>query len=335
MDKLKLYGIKCKNLYYITVEELLCNEDSYTYLSNYLNIEKTFINDELPKKSFHKHWVIVKGEPKKIQTLVSQSNINYRYELIDSNLASDKIPLILKCEDVLEEDSKYYDPIWKEDYKTYESLYELKYDSQPDKLEDREFEFTLLIEIDHIDPLDSFQYSVEKTNDKTNTIITDENINYQIIDKIIFPDFLLHLRPCNLTSHDSYRIVRQYVKEHIDGNVATITSDYDFCFTVKKLIPLAKTKKYTVDVNNNIFQKRKRKPKYVTKQEKHRTEVCFEMAPKSYNNCPVISGFSGKNQKDLKKNIDRYCKDLIDFINKPLKECPHCDGYGVIWENRK
>lgn len=112
------------------------------------------------------------------------------------------------------------------------------------------------------------------------------------------------------------------MKANINGKYATITSDYDFCFTVKKVI-YHTPEKYTVNIS-------KRKPKYETRYRRNREIVIFESAPKPYNNYTVQKSISGENHKDLEMKVDKYLKDLIEEINKPLIECECCKGMGVI-----
>ncbi|MFK5882928.1 MAG: hypothetical protein QM489_01155 [Candidatus Izemoplasma sp.] len=40
--------------------------------------------------------------------------------------------------------------------------------------------------------------------------------------------------PCEISSQDLYNIIRERVKQNINYENAAITSDYDFCFTVKR-----------------------------------------------------------------------------------------------------
>ncbi|MFF2834279.1 hypothetical protein ACFVSK_21145, partial [Cellulosimicrobium cellulans] len=125
-----------------------------------------------------------------------------------------------------------------------------------------------------------------------------------------------------LSRADSYRNVRNYVKTHIDTRWAKITSDYDFCFTVSKEIS-HEPEEFRVNIG-------KRKPKYETRYTRSRTTKVYEVAPSSYNSYPVIQPFEGKNEEDLKQNIQKYLDELMEAINKPLVECVHCKGYGVI-----
>ena len=133
-------------------------------------------------------------------------------------------------------------------------------------------------------------------------------------------------RPCKINTEDLYKIVREFVKTNINPKYARITSDYDFCFTVKKLIPLSETKAYQADIS------RTKKQRWVTKYVNEREVTVFEMAPKAYQHYTVIQPIEGNNYQDLEKNIDDYLTKLITYINEPLVDCPHCKGRGVIMD---
>ena len=326
-DNLKLVAVKTNDgKYYIAIEEKLQGKYTHRSLDGYL------INGVKPGKTFSKDWYLT-DEPKRISKKVYGENVNYRYELMDESF-SDKLPATIKREDVAEYNDDTYEWEWYNDMFKYKSLYELKYDKQDDTEEDIPFSLEILFEVDNITEPDKMSYNIQKTRYKSDglTQITEESISHPLIDRVIYPEILLTKRPCKLSSQQTYEIIRQYVKENIDLKVATITSDYDFCFTVKKRIKLAKVKKFTVDVNNNIFQKRKRKPKYVERQETERLEEVFEMTHKKegYQHYTVIEGFFAENQHELKKKIDRYLKELIEHINHPIKECDKCEGGGVL-----
>ena len=295
-------------------------------------IEDMCFDGKLPERTFKQGWFKIKKVPKKIQKEVSQDDINYRYEIKDESLINKKIKKVLKRKDVA-----YYEDygwIWKDEYEQLESLYELKSDKQPNIMEDVEFEIDIVIELDEIKEASLFSYTVQRTKWKSDgtTEITNRDVKHQIIDEIVFPDILLTMKPCSLTSEESYKIVRQHVKDNIDPKMAEITSNYDFCFTVKKKIPFSEPEKYTVDVNNNMFSKRKRKPKYETRFRIDRLVEIFEMthAGTNYKGYTTIKGFVGQDHTDLKEKIDLYLESLMEFINKPIKDCPDCNGNGVI-----
>ena len=72
-----------------------------------------------------------------------------------------------------------------------------------------------------------------------------------MLDKILFPEIMIHSRPCKLNSQEVYDIVRQCITEQINHDVATIESNYDFCFKVNKII---------TSVRNNLFHGRASEP---------------------------------------------------------------------------
>ena len=197
------------------------------------------------------------------------------------------------------------------------SLYEYKYDLTEEKREDVEFSIEIIATID--------DFKIEKKKYKSYPV--------SILDEITTRPLLLDTKPCKLSCSETYKIIREYIKTNIDHNWATIHSDYDFCFSVEKLIVLDEPEKYSVDINNmNFFSNRKRKPKYETRYRKYRNIKIFEMAPSSYQSYPVVKPFVGENYDDLVKNIEEYLSKLMPKINEPLIDCPHCKGAGVILE---
>jgi hypothetical protein len=318
----KIIGIKCQNKFYIT--ELVDNR-----YNPYISVEQFLFDGFRPKTTFHSEWVVVSEEPKLIQEYKKQPNINFRYQLIDKNMVSSHTPYTLKRVDALEDGDR---PIWKEKFALYRSMYEICSDEQPDILIDIDFRYETVMEVAEIKEFEEFDYDVEETRweRRGSRKITEGDIQHQLLDEIVFPNILLPSRPCLLTSQQTFAIVRQYVKQHINYDVASITLDFNFCFTVKKKIPLSEPTKYTVDVNNSMFSSRKRKPKYEARYKSEREAECFEMAPEPYQKYTVINGFRGEDQNDLKHKIDTYCKSLILFINTPIRDCPRCEGSGII-----
>ncbi len=309
--KLDLIAVKTDDgKYYIADRSVM--KDSYyngATLINYL------FDSKKPFLTFEKNWIYVDSKPEKITFMVPQLHINYRYELLDKSLISDKFKEFVKIDDF--------------DYR-HESLYKKIWDIPPDKEQEFDFEIEVIVTTNKIlDPV-KMSYKVEKG------IIDEKCIKYQLADKIIFPSICLTKRPCSFSSQDTYKIVREYIKDNIDPSVAVITSDYSFCFTVQKRIKLAEIEKYTIDVNNStlasMLGRRKRKPKYVKKQQIEKQQECFAMtySPYNYTGYLPIKGFVANSQQELKDKIDNYCKSVVDFINKPFVECKHCNGYGII-----
>lgn len=325
---INLYVIKTEKGYYISDRPTGWDSDL---------LKGCYIDGELPKATFDKHWFFVKNKPKIIEKEISQSSINYRYELIDKSMKTDKIKMVFKREDVAELNN--YEWIWKDAYAHLESLYQLECDEQPDIKEKIEFEIEVVYEIKKLDEPKDFHYRILEKRGfgaSKKTEINRDDIQHQLIDKIVFPSIMQHLTPSVLTSEQTYHIVKAYIKDNINPYYAEITSDYDFCFAVAKKIRLLEHEKYTIDVNASWFSKRKRKPKYETRYHKNRKIQIFEMTHKgdNYKNYTAIKGFEGKDEKDLKEKIDYYLKCLIECINKPLTECPKCKGNGVIIDEK-
>ena len=323
--KLELIAIKTKDgKYYIAKR----NESRF-------NSEFLFDGKKL-KPTFDEHWFRVDSKPKKITRMVSQSNINHRYQIQDNSMISDKLKEFFEREEVAVSNDGFCCWNWIPSMEKYESLYREVSDEQPDKEEEWDFDLEILLEISKIVEPSKMNYRIQPDNRDWQCnrppTVTADNIHYQPLDKMIFPDLILPQCKCKLSSKDTYKIVRAFVKDNIDPRLAEITSDYDFCFTVKRRIKLAEIENYTVDVNNTFLSgQRKRKPKYVTKQKIDHTETCFEMtnAVDKYKSYTVIEGFSAENQKELKEKIDNYCQNLIEFINTEMHDCKYCKGLGI------
>ncbi len=293
-----------------------------------------------PTPTFDKFWFNISQFPKSVQRWERQPNINFRYVLRDMSLLSDRVKKEFAREEVAEYDQSAYDWIWKPEYATLRSLYELVSDPQPDKLSDIEFSANLIFEVDHeAQELKTFSYPVNRNSSKNSGFdeITNTALRHRLLDEITIPNLYLNERPCKLTSKQTYNIVRQHVKLHINPQFAVVTSDYDFCFTVKKRIKLAVPVKYSVDINNtNIFSKRKKKPIYEDRYHTTKEVEIFEMTSMEdkYKGYTPIPGIEGENEEDLKNKLDAYLEDLMSYINEPMEECPNCKGNGILLRER-
>jgi hypothetical protein len=326
-EPLKIFGVKT-NSGVLLSEKPTERYSRGTSLTNYL------INGEKPESTFHIDWVTVKEKPESIEQLKSRPNINHRYELIDKSLESDKFPLVIDRKEVAYYDDDDYYWVWKKEYSHLQSLYNEIYDKQDPEMVRIEFEYEQIAEVDEVKNPDGFSYTVladPQWSHKGTKQINHKDVEHQLLDKIMFPNILLNNKPCKFTSEQMYNIVRQYIKQHIDYDVAAITSDYRFCFTVVKKIELHNpyTLKDQVLKSNGRPYKR---PKYNTRYIDSRNVEVFEMtySPENYKGYTPISEMIGENIEDLKEKVDRYCEELIAVINKPLRNCEACEGKGVI-----
>ena len=155
--------------------------------------------------------------------------------------------------------------------------------------------------------------------------------SFSELSEMMTPDLLLHNQPCSISSEQTYKIIRKHVSDNIDPKWAVITSDYDFCFTVKKKIaikPITRTYEQTKS-NGRSYAK----PRLSTKTTTHKESEIFEMthSGRCYKGYTPISGFKGDSLQELINNIDQYLSELMTYINEPLSECQHCNGTGHIF----
>lgn len=213
-------------------------------------------------------------------------------------------------------------------------LYEPIYEDVPEIATPIEVEFKIIAEVEGELVEHKLSMPVYGTYN-SRYAITNQNVKVGLLDEIVYPAILHQGLPCELSSEDSYKIIRTYIKDNIDTKVATITSDYDFCFTVQKKIRLSEKEAYTKDLNFSIFGKKK-KPKLIIEYRTNRAVVIYETAPKRdgqvYKGYTMTEPFVGKNLEDLKTKIYTFLNDLITEINRPLVDCPNCKGQGVITE---
>ncbi|KAF6565358.1 hypothetical protein G9G63_09370 [Paenibacillus sp. EKM202P] len=285
-DKLKLIVIKTKSRVYVSDN---INNGSY----HYTKIKELIFDGVKPVPTFKADWFEIKEVPELIQKKLPSERINTRYELKEAHYSTG-LPKVLRSQDFSEEGQ----------YESVYGLYDLRYELTEPKLVEVEFELNVIVEDSDFE-----------------IVRSDYNLQHSVLDQIITHPVLLSTRPCTLSRQESYNIVRKYIKANIDPRWATITSDYDFCFTVSKNIE-HEPEEYRVNVG-------KRKPKYETRYTRSRTVKVYETSPKSYDRYPVIEPFAGKNEEDLKQNIQKFLDGLMKVINKPLIECEHCKGYGV------
>lgn len=248
------------------------------------------------ESSFKKDWFKLNNLPTIIEIKTNDTTINSRYELKEGFSETDLTPKII--------------PYNEMDYDSdIRGLYILKSDKVEGKLELIDFEIEVLSEEEN--------FYVETPKYKGTATLLDSLSTHPA----------LHTeRPCSISSKEFYRIIRNHIKLNINPLYAKITSDYDFCLTVEKIINLAEVETYSVNVG-------KRKTKLETRYRKVRSIKVFETSPEGYSNYPKQKQIDGLNQKDLDEKIDVYLNGLMELINKPYIDCKHCGGMGVILDN--
>jgi hypothetical protein len=326
---MKIIAIKTNNEYLISD-----NIENKNWYSN--KISNLFFDGNKPEKTFKSDWFKIKNKPVKIEKEVIHSPINCRYEL-KQEFDNGKFKKVWLKSETIDED---YDVI--EEFQNIKGLYEYKEDKISNTLESIGFEWEEILEIEVFKEPEGFNYKAAgQWSHENYPPITEKSLKYDILTQVLTPSILLHTQPCKLSSKETYDIIRKFVKENINPMVAEITSDYDFCFSVKKKIPLAKPYTYQTDTNNSIFGGRKKKPKYETRLVDKKSIEIFEMTHnqegnngRGYDKYTLIPPFEAENQEALKEYIDNYLKTLISAINEPICECDKCNGTGVLLKEK-
>lgn len=280
-------------------------------------------------------WAKIDGPIVKVQKMNSQTRILLHYRIQFDQLIGE-LPKIIELSDVIhDDDGEVCDVIPLKDVKQF-ALYEPVYEEIAGGLDDVAFEVINLGTYTIEDPTNLKSRKIKLSSDGSyckKGIEQDLSsiATYDDLTKILTPEFAMDQVPCSLTSKQMYRIVRQHIIENLDYKENAITSNYDFCFTVKKRVhtkPFMTTETY--------YSGRNLKSKSVKKEEKL-VEV-FEMTWAGYKGAGGYEGYtcipamSGNSLDDLYMKVTKYLDDLIDTLNQRVRECVCCGGSGHIIE---
>lgn len=293
------------------------------------------INGKEMTRTHHGSWFLIKGETeiKTIQEPFQPRKEPDYYILRDESLYIEgKIPKTIKYEDVNGYWSDDNDEWTWGNYSHIQSLYVLIYKQIEGGFKDVSFEVTHSgsVEGSVQKPLEhKFKISGKYQSDDVEKALKDV-VTYSELEKILTPEFLLHEKPCSLPSKQFYNLIRAYVKDNIDKEQARVTSDYDFCFTVKKLIAIKpyEIKREQYKANGKSY----RTPKFTYSQVKNEEVTVFEMTNTQdrYKGYSVLDEIKGESLQDLYDNITTYLNILMEKINKPIKQCDCCKGVGYM-----
>ena len=314
---------------------LIFKSDGY-YPADY---SKFIVNGITPELVNNKWYKIPQNEIHSFKQLQCGKNtqVGWKLKKESPNIA---LPTNLTMQEL----SQVYDDdieemVWTGEFKSIVNLYEPVWETSDPFYEDVDFELTVVrtISIEGItNPIEMKVRSVEGNYKGTAQELDLSKIaNYEEIEQILTPEFLLHERPCHLSSLSMYKIVRSYVQQNLDPKQCKITSDYDFCFTVKKII---KVKPY--EVRNEKLKanlKSFNPPRYETSIVQTKEVEVFKMSHDtaggrglSYKGYEAIKPLYANNLKDLAEKLKSYLEDLIYNLNTPVAECQHCNGTGHI-----
>ncbi|QTL38758.1 hypothetical protein HGO23_12805 [Xenorhabdus budapestensis] len=297
-----------------------CNVNSgYNFEYHKTQIDKLLFDGHQPKKSFYKNWFEIPTYPERVEKIVTGEIKNRRFKLIDKELQSSKLPLEIPYhqKDEIEE-------------KILHSLYSLYWDKIPDYSTPIDVIFNLVFEVNSFKDAPEFNYPAVKKWDYEDRQykITNMNVRHSLIDCLILPKPLRANSPCDISSKEMYDLVRQHVKDNINSKLARITSDYDFCFEVVKIVPLLEPHTYSY---RDVFARtKKQRQKLHFKTAKSKEISIYEMTheQQNYKGYTAIKGFSANNEWELKEMIDNFLSELMSTIHAPIEQCSHCNGTG-------
>lgn len=317
---MKLYMIKTNTKCFITT----CTPEEWgkTYAKSY-GLKELLFDGKYAKPTYLPEWYVIDLYPAKIE----KKGVVYDYR---KYVLKDEYKGCLGFKKEIDYNDRFN---FEHDI---DSFYNYEYQKREVNQEVDNLEIEVIMELENFN-LPTIEYSAYGETNMNGYWdgeynITSKDVEHQLIDKIMFPNILLPERPCKFTSKQMYDITRAYIKDNINNKYATISSDYDFCFEVKK-----KIKKYTPEevTYYNIFAKTKKQRNTPHKKiVKYREETIFKMtnSKSKYDGYPIIEEMTAKNETELKEKVDTWLSELIKKINEPLVECPHCNGLGVISE---
>lgn len=332
---------KVKFIGYQTNLGLIYRLDTQYHYSSTIGSSSFKINGEEPKlfnqtKNFS--WYIAQQGIQKVEKKVLTSKVHSGWKLLEKFKSSVNFPQELTLEQLKDHWDDDDGVAFIGEFAQAGTLYEKTYTEIPEYWVEVSFETQVLYTLDIqgvSKPVEMKVQQVEKLNYKD----TKRELNlkdiacWSDVEVLLTPDFLLHERPCELSSQQMYKIVRQHILDNLSPQFR-VTSNYDFCFDVKKVVQIKpfSVREEKLTPRGNSYKP----PKYghSTKQEK--LVECFRMTwagykgTGGYEGYPCIPALKGDNLQDLADNLKAYLDDLIVTLQTPVKECDCCNGTGHI-----
>lgn len=294
---MKIIIIEAKGKYYISDD--LTGRQIHSMPGRITPLGNMYIDGHLPEIGLAGGWYCVDSIPQKIQEFIPETKNNYVWKLKD-NL---KETIIQEYHNIPEE---IYGEYFPEEYEEVKFAYLLHYDIIEEHLKDVSFELiTLESDGNYIPKYISFTPF------------------FSVKDMITTPKVLLLSKPCAVSGKELYKLIRDHVKRNINPKVAKITADYDFCFTVEKIIDI---EPYKIQYNVS----KTKTPRYQEKLITQTNLVIYKNSPDGYHDYPKQEDWFANSCEEMQEKIDNFLTELINKINTPVKQCPTCKGYGVI-----
>lgn len=286
-------------------------------------LSRYYFDKEAPKRSHDSNWLVVPSDFKIVSTKTPGRVESYTYELKNHKLATELVPLEIQGD----KSGKVILPNPKIKWEEIKTLYQ----SYPKKGEDKHTPIEFELEIIGKIPKDSFTTTFMFTGigsfSRAKTI-NSTFIQHHPLSKLAVNKFLLPTQKCNLSATESMSIIAAHLRRHIDYRINHISyaSVSQISISKKILKPdfdLEKVEIIPKDLNNNTLRTSISSGlAYPSKQV-----LAYQLNVKDLVGDNV---FKGETHADLENNIRKYLKDLIEYLNTPIKHCTHCSGNGHV-----
>ena len=297
-------------------------------------IKTLLVNGKKGRDTHLSKWSFFLGVTRitQVEKKITGKNVPQCWVLSDESLFNEgKIPMQLPLDDLYSD----YEDGFSGKMASLGSLYEVKYEREPDKLEN--MEFTILEELrydvdEHNPPIDFKTLKIGVSTYDRSMDRKCQAPKTSTMDQLLFPGVIQQHRPCFFSSEETYNIIRWYIRQNIDLEQAKFHIDANNFLKVMK-----KVKKEPIYWKTEIKRVNGRsyaRPRFTNHTSSHDLVEVFEMthAARPYDGYTTIKGFSGDNQEDLKAKIDAYLEELMLVINTPAKRCESCAGVGNTFD---
>lgn len=231
-------------------------------------------------KSHSRDWKVFETIPSIAEEFIKGIRYILKYKLKEGYTETEKTPLHMTrddfkcCEDNCENSE-------------IQGLYEPVYRSEPDQW--NVIDMTIEVIDSNCEPL----------------------INTKYAYVVKFPGYIdkhmivRHMMPCYIEGDDAYDYIRKAVKNNIPTN-CIISSDYDFTFTVKTIIP------------------------YLSDPLIKESKTIIDISKKSYNYAGKVYDIHADNYYLLEEKMDKIIQEYLDKMKQKIHVCPRCQGKGWI-----
>lgn len=267
--------------------------------------------------TFQYDWKIIDGHIETIEKKLPPKVTQSYYILKDELLESDLIPLIISEELI-------------DDYQNIKSLYEFKEEFDSPTWVPVNFHITIHDFLNFAPEAVQAEYDAAGLYSSNHKFVFSRDVKCKSeLEQILYPSILYPHVGCKISGENLYKIIRAYVKDNIDPKVASVTSDYEFVFTVCK-----KIKKHKRAWREDFSAKKKKTDKTFIPDDYNLVSI-LGILPTDKGNYRekghrIVPDIEATCHAELKDKIDNLLENIINYINAPVVECRACEGTGAL-----